>query len=254
MRIRNIKPGFWTNEDLADCTDRQNLLFIGLWMLADKNGCLEFRPRRIKAELFALRDYTTEALQQDCERLAEALLIHFYRVSEGDEPTEACTAENADFIYIPNFIKHQQLTTWEKNQSKTDCPYPCHFYSTTEVLQPEEAEVGSKGEAEDTEEAEVGSPTSAASALLRKFQQAHPSCEKVGEQPFVAMIAACTTTEGRPDVLEAIEAFQRDMAGATLKFPLREFKKYLNHSSRQKHAEGSSKKNKQARIHPALQK
>lgn len=68
------------------------------------------------------------------------------------------------------------------------------------------------------------------------------------------MIAACTTTEGSPDVEEAIEAFGRDMAGATLKFPMREFKKYLNHSSRKQHEQKTQKKKKSAKRHPALSK
>ena len=51
MRSRNIKPGFYTNEDLAECSCWARLIFPGLWMMADKNGVLENRPKRIKAQL-----------------------------------------------------------------------------------------------------------------------------------------------------------------------------------------------------------
>ena len=52
-RARNIKPGFFKNEFLADLPFETRLLFIGLWTLADREGRLEDRPRKIKMELFA---------------------------------------------------------------------------------------------------------------------------------------------------------------------------------------------------------
>lgn len=252
MRIRNIRPGFWTNEDLADCTDRQNLLFIGLWMLADKNGCVEYRPRRIKAQLFGIRDYTAKELQKDCGRLSEVLLIHFYRASEGETPTEECNEETADFIYIPNFVKHQRLTSWEKNDSEDSCPLPKHFRSTAEELHPEVAEYTEKLKDEESEVAEEVKEAATTADLLRRFQQAHPSCAKIGQAAFDAAIMAATTTEGMPDVEEAVAAFERDMPGAQLKFPMRELKKYLNHSSRKQHDQKSQKKKKATRRHPSL--
>lgn len=55
-RARNIKPGFFTNELLGTFDPIISLLFAGLWCLADKDGILEDRPLRIKAELFPYRD------------------------------------------------------------------------------------------------------------------------------------------------------------------------------------------------------
>jgi hypothetical protein len=52
MRARNIKPGFFKNEELAECSFQARLLFAGLWCMADREGRLEKRPLRIKAELF----------------------------------------------------------------------------------------------------------------------------------------------------------------------------------------------------------
>ena len=51
MRTRDIKPGFYFNEDLAECSCWARLIFPGLWMLADREGRLEYRPKRIKAQL-----------------------------------------------------------------------------------------------------------------------------------------------------------------------------------------------------------
>jgi hypothetical protein len=45
-----LKPGFFTNEDLAACEPLTRLFFQGLWCLADREGRLQDRPRRLKAE------------------------------------------------------------------------------------------------------------------------------------------------------------------------------------------------------------
>src|SRR5690625_4281491 len=55
MRARNIKPGLFKNEILGEADPIYSLLFIGLWTLADKEGRLENRPKRIRAELFPYR-------------------------------------------------------------------------------------------------------------------------------------------------------------------------------------------------------
>ena len=52
MRSRNIKVGFWNNEDIAKLSHFGRLLFIGLWCLADRDGKLENRPERIRHQLF----------------------------------------------------------------------------------------------------------------------------------------------------------------------------------------------------------
>jgi hypothetical protein len=61
-RSRNIKPGFFKNEDLAECSAWARLCFIGLWTLADREGRLEDRAKRIKAELFAYDSVDVEPL------------------------------------------------------------------------------------------------------------------------------------------------------------------------------------------------
>jgi len=62
-RSRNIKPGFFHNEVLADMPGLVRLLFAGLWTIADREGRLEDRPRRIKASLMPYDDVdVSEAL------------------------------------------------------------------------------------------------------------------------------------------------------------------------------------------------
>lgn len=55
-RARNIKPGTFKNELLGSMDPLAVLLFISLWTLADREGRVEDRPLRIKAETFPYRE------------------------------------------------------------------------------------------------------------------------------------------------------------------------------------------------------
>lgn len=60
-RARNIKPQFFENEDLVEMPFEYRLLFIGLWTLADREGRLEDRPKRIKMQIFPADNVDIEA-------------------------------------------------------------------------------------------------------------------------------------------------------------------------------------------------
>lgn len=92
MRARNLKPAFFKNEALADCSPLARLLFAGLWCLADREGRLEDRPKRIRAELMPYDDGSVDAMLQE---LHEAGFILRYEVNGGR------------FIQVVNFTKHQ---------------------------------------------------------------------------------------------------------------------------------------------------
>ena len=76
-RARNIKPSFFSNEQLAHCSPWARLCFVGLWCLADREGRLEYRPTRIKMQLFPGDSVDVEPL---LEELAHQDLILRYRV------------------------------------------------------------------------------------------------------------------------------------------------------------------------------
>ena len=92
-RIRAIKPGFFLNEDLAVLPPLTRLLFIGLWTLADREGRLEERPRRIKAEILPYDDCDVPAM---LDELADTKFITRY------------TAQGLVCIAIPKFAEHQR--------------------------------------------------------------------------------------------------------------------------------------------------
>ena len=91
-RARNIKPGFYKNEDLAECSVWARLIFPGLWMLADREGRLEDRPKRIKGELLPFDSQDVEPLLRELEAHG---FIHRY------------TVEGSSYIQISKFSTHQ---------------------------------------------------------------------------------------------------------------------------------------------------
>jgi hypothetical protein len=87
-----VKPGLFTNEDLADIPPLGRLLFIGLWGIADREGRLEDRPKRIKAELLPYDAANVEALLTE---LDQRDFIRRYTVA------------GARYIQVTNFKRHQ---------------------------------------------------------------------------------------------------------------------------------------------------
>ena len=91
-RARNIKPGFFTNDILADCDPLARLLFIGLWCMADREGRLEDRPKKIKAEVLP---YDTANIDKLLSQLIERGFLIRYSV------------DGAQYLQINKFTKHQ---------------------------------------------------------------------------------------------------------------------------------------------------
>ncbi len=54
MRIRTIKPEFWTSEDVASMDWETRLVFLGLWSYVDDNGVGRDNEKLIVADLFPL--------------------------------------------------------------------------------------------------------------------------------------------------------------------------------------------------------
>ena len=52
MRIRQIKPAFWTDKVMAGLPKSARLTYIGLWMLSDDAGWIEWDIDTAGAELF----------------------------------------------------------------------------------------------------------------------------------------------------------------------------------------------------------
>jgi hypothetical protein len=91
-RSRNIKPGFFVNELLAEMEPLTRILFVGLWTIADKEGRLEDRPKRIKVSCLPYDQVNVESC---LDQLQTAGFILRYMV------------KNQPYIQIVNWRKHQ---------------------------------------------------------------------------------------------------------------------------------------------------
>ncbi|HHN8541610.1 hypothetical protein KDV70_23210 [Citrobacter cronae] len=104
-RIRTIKPEFWTNEKIVECSFEARLMFIGMFNFADDKGNLVRSPKRIKMQIFP-------ADMIDCEPLIKELslagLISEYSVN------------GVEYIHIDGFSKHQKIN----RPSATTIPTP----------------------------------------------------------------------------------------------------------------------------------
>lgn len=116
-RARNIKPGLFKNEVLGVADPLYTLAFEGLWLLADREGRLEDRPLRIKAETFPYRDGVD--INAILEWLKDNDFINRYTVA------------GKAFIQINNFGKHQNP---HKNEPESVIPSIEEIQTSTENI------------------------------------------------------------------------------------------------------------------------
>lgn len=112
-RARNIKPGFFVNEDLIDLPALTRLLFIGLWTIADREGRLEDRPKRIKIQLMPGDNCDTDQMLNDLQ--SKGFITRY-------------SVKNQSFIQIDNFSQHQNPHIKEPAST---IPAPCKHRART---------------------------------------------------------------------------------------------------------------------------
>jgi len=94
-KIRTIKPQFWLNESLAECTPSARLFYIGLWNFVDDDkGVFQWKPNRLKAQIFPYDNIKVEKLLQE---LVDIGVIKQFQY------------EGQEYGYIPSFSNHQKI-------------------------------------------------------------------------------------------------------------------------------------------------
>lgn len=103
MRIRTIKPEFFTHEGLYELEKETGLpirvAFAGLWCVADREGRFKWEPRRIGVSVLPYDGI-------DFSRVLDALFTRGYVVRyrvKGDE-----------YGSIPSFLRHQIINNRER--------------------------------------------------------------------------------------------------------------------------------------------
>lgn len=93
-RQRMINPTFFQDDDVAMLSPWARLLFINLWCLADREGRLEDKPGRIKAQTFPYDNPVD--IDGNLKELVEQGFVIRYVV------------DGRKYIQIKNFAKHQR--------------------------------------------------------------------------------------------------------------------------------------------------
>ena len=97
MRIRQIKPEFWADSDLARLPYPVRLIYIGLWCVADDSGYIDWRPDRIAHDLLGYESATVR----------ERHLVEWAKALEVTGHIQILTCGCA---LIPTLQKHQRVS------------------------------------------------------------------------------------------------------------------------------------------------
>lgn len=247
MRIRNVRPGFFKNDDLAQLDFHVRLLFIGLWMMADRDGKLLDKPLRIQAEIFPYDNKDVIQIDGALDSLAENGFITRYE------------RDGVNCILVNNFRKHQVLSGNERktrsslpnplcesgrNDTNSDQVMTSHDSVCTESgpVGTNHADIGRRTQdigrrIEDTShprarEASPGDGGTLAGLdvdeLVRRVRDAHPCCERISEMALVSAVRLYVPAIGASGVDSALSAFERHMSGAASHAnPMQKFENYL---------------------------
>lgn len=93
-RLRVIRPEFWTDDRIGECSPQARLLFIATWNFADDHGGLDRSAKQLKAQAFPYDDLDVEPLVQ--ELLRAGVLVEYEAVGK-------------KYLHIKNFGKHQKV-------------------------------------------------------------------------------------------------------------------------------------------------
>lgn len=168
MRIRTIKPEFWTSEDIAALDMATRLLFIGLWSYVDDNGVGVDRPTLIAAALFPedlsrdSRD-TLATLSRGLQALSEAGLITRY------------TCDGGRYLEITSWKRHQKIDRPSKGRYPHYSAENCEpSRDTRETLATGTGEQGNRGTEEQGKMFPDGNISSAISDELEIAPEPEP--------------------------------------------------------------------------------
>jgi hypothetical protein len=93
-RIRTIKPEFFTDEVVGECSPTTRLLFVACWVFADDNGNLERSAKQLKAQAFPYDSLDCEPML--AELIERGLLIEY-------------EADGKKCLHISGFDRHQRI-------------------------------------------------------------------------------------------------------------------------------------------------
>ncbi|HEY5851958.1 MAG TPA: hypothetical protein VIT62_14485 [Lysobacter sp.] len=162
-RARNIKPGFFKNEELAELPFEFRLLFQGLWCLADREGRMEYRPKRIKAEVFA---YDNVDVVKGLRELEKHGFIDIY------------TIEDCEYIQVVAFCKHQNPHHREAESTIPASVEPRAFPGNSGTSRADSLNLIPDSLNPSTGDARPG-PASESDLVVSAYHRALPKCQRI---------------------------------------------------------------------------
>ena len=201
-RIRSIKPGFFTNDLLAEVDPLGRILFAGLWCHADRAGRLEDRPRKIKAEVLPYDACDVDGLLTDLVRhgfieryqIGEMRLIQIVTFNKHQTPN----IKEVDSI-LPPPPRHDTPATPAQYEHSAETVPALHLTDLgTEQLQEQDQE--HIQEQEGVQGGTAATPPVSDDAPVRPVAR---FATKKHEQSFAAFWQAWPKKEARPKALAA---------------------------------------------------
>lgn len=105
MRIRAIKPEFWSSPGIQTLDPYARLLYVAMWNWADDNGCGVANPRELLGFAFPLdEDITVADLRRWLEEITRVFGVNFYSVA------------GRSYYSIPSWEKHQKFDRRSKGK------------------------------------------------------------------------------------------------------------------------------------------
>jgi hypothetical protein len=206
-RIRTVKPEFWIDERIGECSPTARLLFIATWNFADDNGNLERSARQLKAQAFPYDSFDLEPLLVD---LISKGLLEEYEVS------------GHKYLHISNFEKHQKI----EKKSLARHPLPNSYPTTTRPVG-----IVREGKGRDEEE-EVPRDSD---KIVFEIAKAYPECTYDNEMQMPpvetdAIIYAINQEKGQSwKVLEGVKRYAESITDSTRVMGMEKFFKKLQH-------------------------
>lgn len=150
MRIRTVKPEFWTHPILAKLDDGARLMAVGLLNLADDEGYFLAHPTLVRNALRAFDEDSTKT-RRALETLSK---VGWIDIREHEE--------HGQIGKVVNFLKHQRIdrATPSKLSTYFDSTSPRRALDEPSLLEGKGREQGMEGKGKDVGESAKPSPTS----------------------------------------------------------------------------------------------
>ena len=110
MRTRMVHADFWKSESVAELDMMGRLLFVAMWGMADREGLLLYRPRRIAVEAFPYDGVKPDKVRSIIDQMKSLGMVR--ELASGDDE-RTC-------LQIINFAEYQSVHAKEAQSKLKD--------------------------------------------------------------------------------------------------------------------------------------